>query len=97
MRPAAFYDPYWVDRAVDVIARIAVTTGRVTADDLRKDQTIQEPESAQQIGVAFRVARQRGLLEPVAYAASRTRSRRGGARHEWAPTSAARFQYPEMA
>lgn len=96
-RPAVLADPHWIDRAVDVIARIAVTTGRVDADDLRRDQALDEPESHQQYGTAFREARRRGLIEPVAFGASRTRSRRGGSRHEWAPTPAVRSQYPEVA
>lgn len=95
MRPAVLTDPDWAERAVDAITRIALTQGRVTAEDLNRDGTLQQPESRQQVGQAFRTAHHRGLIMPTGFRASSDRSRRGGAVREWAPTPALVASWPK--
>lgn len=55
----------------------------LTADDLRKD--LPEPGDPSWWGVAFSAAASRGLIQPISFETSRSKSRRGGSLRRWAP------------
>lgn len=78
----------WRRDALAHICAVALETGRVHADDLRKMP--EQPEHHNAIGAVFREASRRGFLEAAGFRRSRAKSRNGGAGLEWAPTPSLR-------
>lgn len=75
----------WLADARDAIEALAVAHRRAdtafTADDLRR--IVGQPDHANWVGAAFSAAHKLGIIRPVGYTTSRTRSRHHGVIRTW--------------
>lgn len=71
----------WLADAGDAIERLARSGRNFTADDVRA--LIGEPENGNWWGIAFAKARNTGVIQPVAFGVSRSKSRNGGSLKVW--------------
>lgn len=81
MKAAVLEDPEWLADAELMIVRLSKTQGEFTADDLRK--VMRPAPVANWTGIAFTNLKRLGLIEPVSYATSTTRTRKHGCLRTW--------------
>lgn len=75
-------DAWWFSLARTAIVACALTGGRFSIDDVHA-RGVPEPAHPNHWGVAFKVARQTGLIEPAGFTVSTRESRRGGVVRLW--------------
>lgn len=73
--------PEWMLRALSAIRFLADRGGPFTSDDVRA--MIERPRHANAIGAVMRMARKRGVIEPVGAEPSSRPGRRGGMVRTW--------------
>lgn len=76
-------DPWWASCARAAIKHLASTGRTFSADDLRFDCDLAEPEHPQWMGAAFASARKAGLIEFVGYTISRRPTRGSAILRTW--------------
>jgi len=74
-------DTDWPEDAIATIVALSIARYVFTADDLAAD--LRKPPHPNQTGAAFKAAYQQGLIEPVGYQPSTTRSRNSGVIRQW--------------
>ena len=74
-------DTVWPEDAIATIIALSHDLTQFTSDDLRKE--MRPAPHPCQFGAAFKAAYQQGLIEPVGYQPSTTRSRNSGVIRQW--------------
>jgi hypothetical protein len=75
------HDTDWSIDAQLAILRLSVTEQSFTADDLRK--VIRPAPHPNHVGAAFLACKNAGLIEPLGYQTSNSKTRRRGALRTW--------------
>lgn len=70
--------------AIEALAREARSAGSTFCSDALRER-IEPPDHASWFGVAWAAASRRGIITPVGWAISKTRSRSGGPVRVWQP------------
>lgn len=76
----------WRDAAETAVHQLIDADSVFSADDLHRmvdDSALTSAQKSSWPGALFKDLARRGVIEKVAYGASSTRSRRGGARFSW--------------
>jgi hypothetical protein len=81
MRAAALEDSEWLTDAELMLVRLSKAQEEFTADDLRK--VMRPAPVSNWTGIAFTNLKRAGLIEPVSYATSTTRTRKHGCLRTW--------------
>lgn len=85
-------DAWWADGARRALETLAANGAIFSADALFEPPfALPDPPHPSQVGALFAVARADELIRPVGFAASRRRSRNGGALRLWRGTAKARM------
>lgn len=85
-------EPWWADGARRALETLAASGEIFSADALfEPPYALPDPPHPSQVGALFAVARADALIRPVGFAASRRRSRNGGALRLWRGTAKARM------
>lgn len=79
--PMALEDSEWPVDAQLAILRLSITETQFTADDLRK--VIRPAPHPNHVGAAFLACKNLGLIEPLGYQTSTSKTRRHGALRVW--------------
>jgi hypothetical protein len=87
-------DGWWSDGARRALQVLAVDRGIFSADDLFAPPfALPDPPHPSHVGSLFAAARAEGIIRPVGFAASKRRSRNGGALRLWRGTPKARLLF----
>jgi hypothetical protein len=81
VKPAALEDNHWMEDAIATIVGIANSQDFLTADDLRAH--LRPAPVANWTGLAFTSAKRAGIIEPLGYQTSTSKTRRHGALRTW--------------
>lgn len=75
------WDEFWAEDAVATIIAISLANDSFSSDDLRK--VLRSPNRSSQYGAAFRSAQSQGLIEPIDYQKSTSKTRNHGRNLRW--------------
>lgn len=79
--PMPLEDTDWPIDAQLAILRLSITEDEFTADDLRR--VLRPAPHPNHVGAAFLACKNAGLIEPVAYQTSASKTRKNGALRTW--------------